>query len=94
MDPFADEEGQASSNSHPGPTIDQLQSAYEAVTHSDLVQEDYELAAQTASMTATGGVKLALQTISTQLGVNLEPGWKDFQVVRYKHDPRDVIDPK
>ena len=100
MDAYADEEGLleaigiAPANPDTGPTFDQLQTAFEAVTHSDLVQEDYDIVAQSEGMTAAGGVKLVLQNISVQLGVDLEPGWEEFTVTANKNDPQDVIDPR
>lgn len=98
MDSYADEAalreaiGISVPEDDAGPSLDQLQGVYEAVEGADLVGEDYEIVAQAEGMTAEQGVRLLLQNLSVQLGMDLEPAYVEFRNAKNQYDTRDVID--
>lgn len=98
MDSYADEAalreaiGMSFPEEDSGPSLDQLQGVYEAVEGADLIGEDYEAVAQAEEMTAEQGVRLLLQNLSVQLGMDLEPAYEEFRSGRNQYDPKDVID--
>jgi len=98
MDSYADEAalreaiGMSVPEEDAGPSLDQLQGVYEAVEAADLVGEDYDLVAQAEGMTVDQGVRLLLQNLSVQLGMDLEPACEEFRNGKNQYDPKDVID--
>lgn len=98
MDSYADEAalreaiGMSVPEEDAGLSLDQLQGVYEAVEAADLVGEDYDLVAQAEGMSADQGVRLLLQNLSVQLGMDLEPACEEFRNGKNQYDPKDVID--
>ena len=75
-----------------GPSLDLLQTAFEAVEQADFVGEDYEAVVQAEPMTHDRGVKTLLQNLSVQLGVDLEEASREFQARRNPSDKDDLLD--